>query len=269
MFQRGDTRTGVVDLWLVAGSAESRFTLDRSRNRSPVWSPDGNYIAFDSPRKIGTPDIFVKAVRGSAGLENGEVALATPAGNLVDGFPDDWTHDGRYIVAQFGDPKTKQDLWLLPWPPEKGGTGRAPIPYLQTPFNEQDARVSPNGRWLAYASDESGQFEVYVQTFPTAGDKSQVSTHGGTLPVWSRDGKELFFIGADRKMTAVEVKGAAMNDQAAFQLREPKILFDTPSGSFGRFDVSKDGRFLLPAPAEQSANAPMTVVVNWRAGLKK
>ena len=68
----------------------------------------------------------------------------------------------------------------------------------------------PNGRWLAYASDESSQFEVYVQTFPTAGGKSPISTHGGTLPVWSKDGKELFFIGADRKMTAVEVKGAAL-----------------------------------------------------------
>ena len=115
---------------------------------------------------------------------------------------------------------------------------------------------------LAYASDETKQLQVYVQTFPTPGRKWQVSTNGGNRPVWSRDGTELFYIGPDQKMMAVEVK-------AEGQFGVPRPLFTTrlPTGE-SQFDVSKDGRFLIPTESEQSARAPMTVVVNWAAGLK-
>jgi len=142
---------------------------------------------------------------------------------------------------------------------------RKPFPYLQTEFNEHYARLSPNGQWLAYSSDESKRYEIYVQTFPTPGGKWQVSTNGGDQPVWSRDGKELYFIAADGKMTAVEVKAGAK-----FGAGSLKPLFDArfPGGT-AWFDVSKDGRFLIPVQLEQAASAPMTVVVNWTASLKK
>src|SRR4029077_11274451 len=126
------------------------------------------------------------------------------------------------------------------------GAPRKPVEYLHTEFNEQDARVSPNSRLLAYASDESKQFEIYVQTFPKPGDKKQVSVNGGTRPVWSRDGTELFFIGADGEMTAVEVKGAAPSDNTSrFEAGTPKPLFDSGLGPTAEYDVSKDGRLLL------------------------
>jgi hypothetical protein len=143
---------------------------------------------------------------------------------------------------------------------------RKPFPYLQSAFQEGYGKLSPNGQWLAYQSNETKRFEVYVQTFPTPGGKWQVSTNGGGSPEWSRDGKELYFIGADQKMMVVQVK-----DGVKFEASVPKALFDvhTVNGLNFVFDVSKDGRFLIPTPVEQSASVPMTVVVNWTAGLKK
>ena len=141
---------------------------------------------------------------------------------------------------------------------------RKAYPYLQTEFNEHTAKLSPNGQWLAYASDETKRTEIYIQTFPNPGGKWPISTNGGSRPIWSRDGKELFFIGLDRKLMAVEVKSGAK-----FEAGLPKPLFDTllPSGAW--YDVSKDGRFLMPVPIEQSGIVPITVVVNWTAGMKR
>jgi hypothetical protein len=136
---------------------------------------------------------------------------------------------------------------------------------LQTEFNERFAKLSPDGRWLAYASDETKRLEIYVQTFPTPGGKWQVSTNGGDRPVWSRDGKELFYIGADQKMMVVDVTGGAK-----FEAGAPKPLFDAHLATGNTwFDVSKDGRFLIPAGLEHSTSVPMTVAINWAARLKK
>jgi hypothetical protein len=175
---------------------------------------------------------------------------------------DDWSRDGRYLIeGLINTGKTKGDIWVLPLFGD-----RKPFPYLQTEFNEQLARLSPNGQLLAYTSDESKRNEVYVQTFPTPGGKWQISTNGGSRSVWSRDGKELFFLGADGKMMAVEIKPGTK-----FEAGLPKPLFDVrfPGGPFASYDVSPDSRFLIPIPVEQTANAPMTVVVNWTAALKK
>ena len=173
--------------------------------------------------------------------------------------PIDWSRDGRFIIEQrVANPKTGDDIWVLPLFGD-----RKPFPYLQTNFNERYAKLSPNGKWLAYASDEGKRYEIYVQAFPTPGGKRLVSTNGGTLPVWSRDGKELFYIGANRKMMAMEVKGGSN-----FEAGVPKPLFDTRfAGRF--FDVNKDGRFLLPTRIEQSGPVSVNVVLNWTAGLKK
>jgi len=248
-----DPQTGFSDIWLhdLNRDTASRFTFNpKTTNDRPVWSPDGGHIVFVS----GDRNIYQKATNGATQDE----ALEKSALNKRTA---DWSRDGRYIIYTVDDPKTSFDIWVLPLFGD-----RKPFPYVHTEFGEGYPKLSPNGQWLAYASDETKRNEVYVETFPTRGGKWQVSTNGGIDPVWSRDGKELFFIGSDQEMMAVEVNGGAK-----FEASVPKPLFRLTShfDLNTRFDVSKDGRFLIPTPVEQSANVPMTVVVNWTAGLKK
>lgn len=159
-------------------------------------------------------------------------------------------------------------------PMNDGKPGKA-FPFLQSPFNEAYAKLSPNGKWLAYTSDETHRNEVYVQEFAVSpagrssagGGKWQISTSGGSRPIWSRDGRELFFIGADQKMMTVDIKTGPKFDPGA-----PRALFETRIGGSidSLFDVGKDGHFLIPIRLAQGASSePMTVVVNWPAILKK
>ena len=256
---RRDPQTGYVDVWLhdLTRGSTSRFTFSSNNAGFPIWSPDASHIAFYWTRG-GSISVYQKSTSGvgqNEVLDQGRTAR-----------PVDWSRDGRYIIESVLDPKTKADVWVLPLFGD-----RKPFPYLQTEFNELDAKLSPNGQWLAYVSDETRRNEVYVQTFPNPGGKWQVSTTGGTLPVWSRDGKELFFIGtaigAARRMMAVDVKDST---GAKFEAGVPKALFDTHlEVAFGSgYDVSKDGRFLLPTQQGLTASSPITVVVNWTAGLK-
>lgn len=151
-------------------------------------------------------------------------------------------------------------IWLLPLFGDK-----KPVPYLRTEFNERTAKLSPDGRWLAYASDETNRYEIYVNSFPTQGDRFLISSNGGRLPIWSRDGKELFFIAGDRKLMAVAVQSGPR-----FQAAAPKPLFETRlPGDITRFDVGKDGRFLIPTQTAPAGGAVVNLVVNWTAGLKK
>jgi Tol biopolymer transport system component/predicted Ser/Thr protein kinase len=246
---------GMVDIWLydLARGTESRFTFNAHSNSYPVWSPDGSHVAFRSPRNL-----YQKAISGSAQEE----VLDQPSAENVR--ITDWSRDGRYIIEQAFDPKTNFDIWVLPL-----FGARKAFPYLHMDFNESYGKLSPNGKWLAYQSDETKRAEIYVQSFPNPGGKMQVSTNGGTRPVWSRDGKELFFIDSGRKMMAAEVKSGVQ-----FEAGVPKPLFDTRlqqglQQGITRFDVSKDGRFLIPTALEEGANVPVSVVENWTAGLKK
>ena len=251
--EQADRQAGQRDIWLhdLARGTATRFTFGPSGNRFPVWSPDGSHIAFYSTRD-GT-NVYQRATSG-AGQD--EVLDKGPRNKRSD----DWSRDGKYILEeQAGDPKTGYDIWVLPLFGD-----RKPYPYLHTEFNERWAKLSPNGQWLVYVSDESKRYEVYVQTFPNSGGKWQVSTNGGSLPVWSRDGKELYFIGANQKLMAVDVKSGAK-----FEAGIPKPLFEVRINGDGWYDVSKDGRFLFPSQIEQAATAPLTVVINWTAGLKK
>jgi hypothetical protein len=179
--------------------------------------------------------------------------------------PTDWSTDGHYLFEETGSgtPKTLDDIWVAPMAPEGGD--RKPYPYLRTEFVEGLAKLSPNGKWLAYHSNETKRSEIYVMTFPNPGGKWQISNSGGNMPVWSRDGKELFFVSADNKMMAVDIKGTGGSPEAGV----PKALFDVRVPGYARFDVAKDGKFLIPIPVEQSASAPITVVVNWTGELKK
>src|SRR5262249_41768225 len=141
----------------------------------------------------------------------------------TDSYPLDWSADGRFLLIGVSDPKTRNDLWVLPL-----DGSRNPKPLLQTPFNEWEARISPDGRFVAYTSDESGRAEVYVRPFPSMAEKWQVSTHGGTKPLWRRDGKELLYLADDRKLMSVELKKGS-----GFETSAPRALFQTRTPRVG------------------------------------
>ena len=172
--------------------------------------------------------------------------------------PTDWSRDGRYIIA---DHPTTGGIWVHPQFGDK-----KPFAYGHPGFRENEAKLSPDGKWLAYGSYESKRNEIYVVSFPTPEGKFQISNDGGRIPVWSRDGRELYFISADNKMMAVKINTAG----GKFQASVPQPLFDIRmSAGAANFDVSKDGRFLIPTVVGEASNVPMTVVLNWQAGLKK
>jgi Tol biopolymer transport system component len=251
------------DIWLldVARGLRTRFTFDAAEEFTSVWSPDGSRVVFNSRRK-GPFDLYQKTSSG-AGVE--EELLADD----FDKYPLDWSPDGRFILFAVTAPKTGSDLWVLPLFGD-----RKPLPFLQTPFNESRGQFSPDGRWIAYSSSESGRYEVYVTPFPGPGGKWQVSTAGGDWPRWRRDGKEIFYLAApgDRLMAAAVNGGAS-----AFEVGDVRPLFDTRRASptlFGgpawMYDISPDGqRFLVNTLAEEAASVPITLVVNWPALLKK
>jgi dipeptidyl aminopeptidase/acylaminoacyl peptidase len=179
--------------------------------------------------------------------------------------PTDWSRDGRHILYENDDPKSSTDLWVLPLFGD-----RKPQLFLQTPFYEGHGRFSPNGKWIAYVSDETGGPQVYVQSFPPSGGKWQVSTNGGVTPRWRRDGQELFYLAPDRKIMSVAVKPIGNT----FEIGSPEALFEAPvdavsAAAANRYEVSADGqRFLVNIPSENVSPAPITVVVNWLANLK-
>jgi eukaryotic-like serine/threonine-protein kinase len=254
-YEKFDVESGTYDIWVhdLARGADSRVTTSGRNNVFPVWAPDSASIAFASNRD-GVPRMFRKAVSG--------LTAETPLDGESGGppvRPSDWSRDGKYLVeeVQQGSTRTKGDIWILPM----GGDGKR-FPYAQTEFDERDGQLSPDGKWLAYTSDESKRAEVYVQSFPTPTQKVVVSTAGGTRPVWSRDGRELFFVQADRTLVSVAVRGTPTLEMSA-----PKPLFRV--NREGEFDVSADGRFLMPNQTAQAVAPPMTVVINWPSLLRK
>jgi dipeptidyl aminopeptidase/acylaminoacyl peptidase len=185
--------------------------------------------------------------------------------------PEDWSRDGQFIIFASLDPKTQWDLWLLPMSTRQ--VDRQPVALLKTPFNEVSGRFSPNGRWLAYVSDESGTSEVYVQAFPDLGSKQRISINGGNAPRWRGDGTELFYLAADGTLMSVSVK-LGVN----FRASTPTPLFKTRISDVGASDqwgfgtnyaVTLDGqRFLLNTVTERHA-VPNTLVLNWPVALKR
>jgi serine/threonine protein kinase/Tol biopolymer transport system component len=253
------------DIWLqdLARGSISRFTFSAGSNRFPVWSPDSGRIVFVSNLPSAVRYDFYQKPVGGAGKEE----LLLHAG--INAIPTDWSPDGKYIVYSEYTDKTNNDLWLLPLEGD-----HKPLSYLQSPFNEEDGQFSPDGRWMAYASDESGQYQVYVQAIPPTGAKWQISTAGGMFPRWRRDGKELFYVAPDQKVTAVPIK-TALSATAPFEAGTPQPLFAIePALNVNLFPYQPlaDGqRFLVNATAsgEGTVATPITVVLNWTAGLKK
>jgi Tol biopolymer transport system component len=237
----------------------TRFTFDSANDDYAHWSPDGKSIVYGSTRK-GARDLYLKPSTGT-GAER--LLLETPNNKV----PQDWSKDGRFLLYHNVDPKTGLDLWAL----DVKGTESRSIPIVNSSFDERFGQFSPDGRWVAYASNESGRFEIVVQSFPEPSGKWQVSTAGGVQPRWRPDGKELYFIAPDGRLMAVSISPSA----AAVEAGLPVPLFPSrlPGGGSAnffkhQFAVSPDGRFLLNQSIEESSTLPITVIVNWDSGLR-
>jgi hypothetical protein len=251
------------DIWVMDSvrGVSSKLTFDPAIDDPPMWAPDGQRIVWASSRAGGF-DLYIKPASG--GTDQLLLKMGTPTG-----WAEDWSQDGRYILYQIPGAKTGQDLWIAPQA-AGGAPADKPFPYLQTQFDEEHGRFSPDGHWVAYSSNESGRQEVYVQPFPVTGAKFQVSSGGGREPHWRKDGTELFYIGEGRTLTAVSVTLGSKG----FQAEQPKRLFPLSILSnfiIGRnYEVSNDGqRFLTPIIPDGGSAPPLTVDLNWQAMLKK
>jgi len=252
---------GGADLWLleVQRGVSSRFTFHPGINAYPTWSPDGRTILFS----FGSQQNMFR--KESSGAGNEQRLSQSP--NVQD--PSDWSADGRWALYQEVAPETGFDLWALPMTPDGKPAGQAK-PYLRTPLNESWGRFSPepSPRWVAYQSDESGRYEVYIQAFPEPRGKFQISTGGGLFPEWGPGGRELFYVSLDHKLMAASLKLGADSIEPS----TPRELFPLPivDNGFSPYDTAPDGqRFLVRAVPQQQASQPLTVIVNWPALLKK
>jgi len=248
-----DTGSQNTDIWTyeLEGGKAKRLTFDPAYDAEPIWSPDATRLAFASNRQTRI-DLYVK---NSDGAQE-EKSLVH---DEVDKLPNDWSKDGKYILYAVG-----ADLWVLSVPELKSSI------FLKAIAAIRGAQFSPDGKWVAYASNESGRWEIYVTSFPQARGRWQVSSGGGEQPRWRRDGKELFYLSLDGKLMALPVVSGTNFDAGS-----PVTLFQTtPREQVSTmdmfvYDVSRDGqRFLINTQIKQAETAPMTVVLNWTARLK-
>ncbi|MGH8772150.1 MAG: TolB family protein, partial [Burkholderiales bacterium] len=261
VFSGLDPHTRNADIWLIEleRGILTRFTFDPASDLSPIWSPDGSRILFASERD-GPPNLYQKAASGAG---NDELLIKSDHRKI----PVDWSADGKFILVQELHPKTSSDLWVFPVSGEQ-----KPFPFLQTEFDERQGRFSSDGKWIAYSSNESGIWQVYVQSFPSSGGKWQISTNGGAQPQWRGDGKELFYLSVDRKLMAVEVNGSGPTFEASvprpmFELRVQSVGLPGPRNFYA---AARDGqRFLVTSLIGDPIATPTMVVLNWTIDLKR
>jgi Tol biopolymer transport system component len=281
---------GNVDIWLldVDKGVSSRFTFDSAIDQNPVWSPDGSRIVWESPRK-GTYDLYIKS---ATKVDTDEILFSSA--ELKS--PLDWSADGRFILYRNLDPKTGFDLWALPMSGAREAQGRQdaassnaspagrsqqeidgdgkPFPVVRTNADERSAQFSPDGKWIAYQSDESGHFEIYVQPFPGPAGKFQISTNGGAQMRWRRDGKELFYIDLNDQLVAVPIQFAS--DGQSVQVGATVPLFTTHVGGavqqnpavLRQYEVSPDGQRFLMNTVVDAPSPPINVILNWKPSVK-
>jgi hypothetical protein len=255
---------GGADIWVIdlARAIPSRVTSDSASERAPVWLPDGRHVLFASsraPSATGATAIYRTSVGGRDADE------PVNADSQVPGYPNDVSPGGEFVLFQH---QLLNGYDLSAASLEPGGT---PIDFLSTPFNELQARFSPDGRWVAYASDESGRFEVYLRAWPSASDRTPVSVGGGMQPEWRRDGKELFYLSADRRIMAVPIA----LDGKAVVVGKPQPLFSVdvaePVAPYPNdYAVSADGqRFVVTLVAKPQTPQALTILYNWTSSLRR
>jgi Tol biopolymer transport system component/predicted Ser/Thr protein kinase len=252
-----DPANGGSDIWMrdLDRGTLTRMTFDSGDNRTPIWSPDGRLMAFVTTQG-GTQEIYTRRTGGG----NVPKRLMDPG---QDEWLSDWSPDGRWILAEI-NVEGQTDIVAVP----ADGQGD-PIEAVRTPATENLGKFSPDGKWIAYQTRQSGVWEVYVQSFPDAVDRWQVSNTGGSCPQWREDGKELFYISSDQTLMAV-----AVDTSDGFEAGVPtpllKANFRENSGLENRFLVSDDGRrFLITARPDAEQSQPVTVILNWTALLAK
>jgi Tol biopolymer transport system component len=252
------TTDGNSDIWVIdiARAVLSRITFEPWSDWNALWSPDGSRFVFASA-KADAAHIYEKS---STGVGNDQLVYEEETE-----IPVDWSSDGRYIVFSRIRPKDN-DTWFLETAAKKAAA------FMESPFDKSHAKLSPSGRWLAYTTNDSGIYQIVVQSFPDPnGGKWQITSQGGVEPKWRRDGRELYYLDFDGKLMSVSIRG-----DRSIEAGNPVVLFQTPlnvnrtqPSRTRLYDVAQDGRFLIAAPAGTSSPAPVTAVVNWASGLER
>jgi Tol biopolymer transport system component len=247
---------GQSDIWIIdlARGTNTRLTFSPKNETEAVWSPDGSHVIY-AGESDGKKAIYQKLASGS-GSE--ELLIKSD----LDSAPTDWSRDGRFVsFVSRNNPGTTNDLFVVPMIGE-----RKPQPLIRTPFVDNSAQFSPDGKWVVYWSDESGTEQVYVQPFPQTGQKVQISVDGGGQARWRGDGKELFFVSLENRMMAVDVESTPR-----FHAGVPKALFQISGypGANARYSVTRDGKRFLLSINTNLTDSPITVVLNWTTAFNK
>jgi eukaryotic-like serine/threonine-protein kinase len=247
------------DVWIIdltRDDTATRLTFDSGREGDPAWSPDGSQVVFNSDRTGQWNTGYQRAIDGS-----GDDVPLVKMDRLFDS--PDWSHDGRHLVFTGANEPGPNHLFVTPMFGD-----RKPTPFVQTPFSADSPAFSPDDKWVAYNSNASGRFEVYVRAFPGPGGQFQISRDGGWAPKWRGDGKEIFFLALDGTMMSADITSGK-----ELQASVPRALFPTQllkGNDRHTYDVSKDGkRFLVRTPDQRQITMPLTMILNWPSVAKK